>query len=153
MMKEYKPKGLPDIKKDTFAVPLSDEELIQLNVNYRKKATAILDVYSATKPAEDKDMETAKFKKLTDSQLEEARAQAVKKGVQEADLDKESERIALENKKRDRISDSIGDLTRLAKDAAAYEYFKALGKRIPPTIEDAAKDYEKKLKDLQKELD
>jgi len=152
MMKEYKPKGLPDIKKDTFAVPLSDEELIQLNVNYRKKATAILDMYSATKPAEDKDMQTTKFKKLTDNQLEEARTQAVKKGVPEADLDKESERIALENKKKERISENISDLTRLAKDAAAYEYFKGLGKRIPPTIEDSVKEYEKKMKELQKEV-
>jgi hypothetical protein len=109
-------------------------------------------MYSATKPAEDKDMETSKFKKLTDNQLEEARAQAVKKGVPEADLDKESERIALENKKRERVSDNIGDLTRLAKDAAAYEYFKGLGKRIPPTIEESVKEYEKKMAQLQKEL-
>jgi hypothetical protein len=103
MMKEFKPKGMPDIKKDTFAVALSDEELIQLNVSYRKKATALLDMYSATKPAEDQYMQTDKFKKLTDNQLEEARAEAIKKGVPEADLDKESERIALEKKKKERI--------------------------------------------------
>lgn len=152
MMKEFKPKGMPDIKKDTFAVALSDEELIQLNVSYRKKATALLDMYSATKPAEDEYMQTDKFKKLTDNQLEEARAEAIKKGVPEAELDKESERIALEKKKKERISDNISDLTRLAQGAAAYEYFKALGKRIPPTIEESVKEYEKKMADLQKEL-
>ena len=55
-------------------------------------------------------------------------------------------------KKKEKISDEIGDLAKLAQNAAAYEYFKALGKRIPPTIEEAVKEYEKKLKQLQKEI-
>jgi hypothetical protein len=152
MMKEFKPKGVSDIKKDTYAVPLTDDELVQLNVNYRKKAATILDMYSQTKPSlDDKKMFPAGFEKVTDNQLEEARTQAIKKGVPEDKLDEESKKIAVEKKKRDKMSDQIGELTKLAQNAAAYEYFKALGKRIPPTIEDAVKDYEKKLKELQKE--
>lgn len=150
VMKEFKPKGVPDIKKDTFAVPLSDEELIQLNVNYRKKATSLLDLYSATKPSLDsKEMSSKKFEEVTDNQLEEARVQAIKKGVLEDKLDEESKKMAVDKKKREKISSDIGDLAKLAQDAAAYEYFKALGKRVPPTIEDAVADYDEKLKELQ----
>jgi hypothetical protein len=152
IMNEFKPKGISDIKKDTFAVPLSDDELIQLNVNYRKKAATLLDLYSATKPSlDDKEKFPAKFEKVTDNQLEEARAQAIKKGIPEDKLDEESKKMAIEKKKKEKISDEIGDLAKLAQNAAAYEYFKALGKRIPPTIEEAVVDYEKKLKELQKE--
>jgi hypothetical protein len=152
MMKEFKPKGISDIKKDTYAVPLTDDELVQLNVNYRKKAATMLDLYSATKPSlDDKKMFPAGFEKVTDNQLEDARAQAIKKGVPEGKLDEESKKIAVEKKKRDKMSDQIGELTKLAQNAAAYEYFKALGKRIPPTIEEAVKEYEKKFKELQKQ--
>jgi hypothetical protein len=151
IMKEFKPKGISDIKKDTFAVPLSDDELIQLNVNYRKKAATLLDLYSTTKPSlDDKEKFPAKFEKVTDNQLEEARAEAIKKGVPEDKLDEESKKIAIEKKKKEKISDEIGDLAKLAQNAAAYEYFKALGKRIPPTIEEAVADYDEKLKELQK---
>jgi hypothetical protein len=151
VMKEFKPKGAPDIKKDTFGTPLSDDELVQLNVNYRKKSSTLLDLYSATKPSLDnKEMFPAKFEKVTDNQLEEARIEAVKKGVPEDKLDEESKKMAVEKKKKEKISDDIGDLAKLAQNAAAYEYFKALGKRIPPTIEDAVTEYDKKLKQLQK---
>lgn len=153
MMKQFKPKGIADVKKDTYAVDLTDEQLIQLNVNYRKKATSLLDLYSASNPSLDNEkMFPAKFNKVTDNQLEEARAEAIKKGVPEADLDKESQRIAVEKKKKEKISEDIAELAKLAKDAAAYEYFKSLGKRIPPTIEESVKEYEKKMKELQKEL-
>jgi uncharacterized FlaG/YvyC family protein len=91
------------------------------------------------------------FDKVTDNQLEEARAEAIKIGVPEYDLDKESKRIAIDKKKTQKISDDISELMKLAKEAAAYEYFKALGKRIPPTIEEAVKEYEKKFNDLQKQ--
>jgi hypothetical protein len=152
VIKEFKPKGISDIKKDTFAVPLSDDELVQLNVNYRKKAATLLDTYSATKPSlDDKKKFPANFEKVTDNQLEQARAEAIKKGVPEDKLDEESKKMAIEKKKKEKISDEIGDLAKLAQNAAAYEYFKALGKRIPPTIEEAVADYEKKLKQLQKE--
>lgn len=153
MMKEFKPKGVPDIKKDTFAVEMTPEELVQLNVSYRKKATALLDLYSASKPSlDDKKMFPDKFNKVTENQLEEARLEAVKKGIPQAQLDEESKRIAIEKKKREKISDDISELATLGKNAAAYEYFKSLGKRIPPTIDDAAAKYEKKMKELQKHL-
>ena len=79
---------------------------------------------------------------------EQARAEAIKKGVPEDKLDEESKKMAIEKKKKEKISDEIGDLAKLAQNAAAYEYFKALGKRIPPTIEEAVADYDEKLKEL-----
>jgi len=154
MIKDFKSGGTSEIGKDTFAVSLTEDELAQLNTNYRKKESEILDLYSATKPSmDDKKMFPEKFNKVTENQLEEARLEAVKKGTPEAQLDEESKRIAIEKKKREKISDDISELATLGKNAAAYEYFKSLGKRIPPTIEDAVKEYEKKLSSLQKQLD
>jgi hypothetical protein len=151
MMRQFKPDGVSKIKEDTFNVTLTEEELETLNSEYTKKANTLLDLYSKTNPSfENKDMFPPSFDKVTDNQLEEARAEAIKIGFPEYDLDKESKRIAIEKKKTQKISDDISELTKLAKDAAAYEYFKSLGKRIPPTIEEAVKDYEKKLKKLNK---
>lgn len=149
MIKEFKPKGIPDIKKDTFAVALTDEQLIELNARYRDKAAPLLDIYASRAPSLESKELFPKEVTVTDNQLEEGKVKAMKKGVPEADLEKEGKTIAIETKKREKISSDIGELATLAREAAAAEYFASIGKTVPVTLKDAVEDYNKKLKKLQ----
>jgi len=149
VIKEFKPKGIPDIKKDTFAVALTDEQLIELNARYRDKAAPLLDIYASRAPSLESKELFPKEVTVTDNQLEEGKVKAMKKGVPEADLEKEGKTIAIETKKREKISSDIGELATLAREAAAAEYFASIGKTVPVTLKDAVEDYNKKLKKLQ----
>jgi hypothetical protein len=150
VMKEFKSEGTPVIKSDDYGVELTEEEVTKLNEAYRTKETELLDLYAKKKPSLDnKKMFPSSFEKLTDNQFEEARKEAVKMGLPESEIDKQAKIIGVENKKRDKISEDISELSKLARNAAAYEYIKSMGKRIPKNIEDATKEYNKKMGQLK----